>query len=60
MWADTRDEGRICLDAHETITGPNRFRIDDDVYAVPVAQQAQLLAYPRHDCDPYKIRRRRL
>lgn len=57
--ADTRDEGRIKLDAHEQILGPNRFVIDDDVYAVPVHAKRQELAYTLHDCDPFKINRRR-
>lgn len=56
--ADTRDEGRIKLEAHEESLGPDRYVIDDDVYAVPIPGRRQELGYKRHDCDPYKIDRR--
>lgn len=57
--ADTLDEGRIKLGAHEEILGPNRYVINDDVYAVPIHAKQQDLGHPLHDCDPYKIQRRR-
>lgn len=55
--ADSLDEGRIKLEAHEEMLGPNRYVINDDVYAVPVHARRQELAYKRHECDPYKIDR---
>lgn len=56
---DTPDEGRIKLDAHESVLGPNRFVINDDVYAVPIHARRQELAYTLHNCDPFKIDRKR-
>lgn len=55
VWADTTDEGRICLDSHETVLGPDRFVINEDVYAVPIHARQQELAYPLHNCNPYGL-----
>jgi hypothetical protein len=53
MWADTPDEGRICLDSHESVRGENRHVLNDDGYVVPVHARREVMAYTAHVCHPF-------